>query len=48
MRSFVDLYSSLNPRNVAFVGNRSMVIHYGNGTRLACANFTLPGYSIDW
>lgn len=29
----------MNPNNVAFVGNRSLVIHDYMGERLACANF---------
>lgn len=35
-----DAYISLNPDTVAFIGNRSIVIHnsVGNGTRIACAN----------
>ena len=29
----------MNPNNVAFVGNRSLLIHDYMGERLACANF---------
>ncbi|SPO06078.1 uncharacterized protein DNG_08767 [Cephalotrichum gorgonifer] len=39
--SFLDLYTSLNPESRAFIGNRSVVIHGDDGTRLACANFQL-------
>ena len=37
--SFLDLYSSLNPQDVAFFGNRSLVVHNAAGTRIACASF---------
>ncbi|KAI9890717.1 MAG: hypothetical protein M1814_003647 [Vezdaea aestivalis] len=36
-----DLYSSLVPGVGAFFGNRSIVIHYANTTRITCANFVL-------
>lgn len=36
---YVDDYCSLNPDDPAFIGNRSLVIHCNNGTRLACANW---------
>lgn len=36
--SYVDNYISLNSEDPAFIGNRSVVIHYHNTTRLACAN----------
>ena len=29
----------MNPNNVAYVGNRSLVIHDYMGDRIACANF---------
>ena len=37
--SLIDLYTSLNPNHGSFIGNRSIVIHSADGTRLACANF---------
>ncbi|KAK0622380.1 superoxide dismutase [Immersiella caudata] len=40
MKSFVDQYAALVPGIGAFFGNRSIVIHFANSTRLACANFT--------
>ncbi|OBA22621.1 hypothetical protein METBIDRAFT_31492 [Metschnikowia bicuspidata var. bicuspidata NRRL YB-4993] len=36
--SYSDQFISLNPGNRAFVGDRSIVVHYANMTRLACAN----------
>ena len=40
MRSFTDMYAALVPGIGAFFGNRSIVLHFANTTRLACANFT--------
>ncbi|EXJ58687.1 hypothetical protein A1O7_06116 [Cladophialophora yegresii CBS 114405] len=37
---YLDLYLSTDPNSVAFFGNRSVVVHAANGTRLNCANFT--------
>jgi hypothetical protein len=37
--SFLDLYSSLNPKEGAFFGNRSLVIHNAASVRIACASF---------
>jgi hypothetical protein len=37
--SFTDAYLSLTPGNAAYIGDKSIVIHYANKTRLACANF---------
>ena len=42
MKNFTDMYASLVPGIGAFFGNRSIVIHYPNSTRLACANFMMP------
>jgi hypothetical protein len=39
-RSYLDLYLSTNPESASFFGNRSVVVHAQNGTRLNCANFT--------
>lgn len=36
---YIDNYISLNPDDAAFMGNRSIVIHDNNSTRLACANW---------
>ncbi|TKA62800.1 hypothetical protein B0A49_09659 [Cryomyces minteri] len=38
--SYKDLYTSTVPTIGAFLGNRSIVIHYANKTRITCANFT--------
>ncbi|KAH8710038.1 superoxide dismutase, partial [Phaeosphaeriaceae sp. PMI808] len=40
-KNFMDKYAALVPGIGAFFGNRSIVIHYANSTRLACANFTM-------
>ncbi|OSS45603.1 hypothetical protein B5807_09667 [Epicoccum nigrum] len=39
----VDLYTSTNRDNVAFIGNLSVVFHFANKTRFACANFISGG-----
>lgn len=39
--SFLDLYLSTQSGPGSFFGNRSIVIHANNSTRLTCANFTL-------
>lgn len=36
--SYIDPYLSLNPSNKAYLGGLSVVIHFANTTRLACAN----------
>ncbi|KIW95045.1 uncharacterized protein Z519_03626 [Cladophialophora bantiana CBS 173.52] len=36
---YLDLYVSTDPSNAAFFGNRSVVVHSANGTRLNCGNF---------
>ncbi|TLS22693.1 uncharacterized protein PpBr36_06493 [Pyricularia pennisetigena] len=38
-RMFHDMYTSLAEGIGAFVGNRSVVIHFANSSRFACANF---------
>ncbi|EXJ77755.1 hypothetical protein A1O3_09984 [Capronia epimyces CBS 606.96] len=38
--TYLDLYLSTNPRSASFFGNRSVVVHAANGTRLNCGNFT--------
>jgi hypothetical protein len=47
--SYVDPYLSNVPSSNAFFGNRSIVVHNRNGTRLACANFALAAhvYSLN-
>jgi len=37
--SYVDLYTSLNPKDRGFFGDLSFVIHRNDSSRLACANF---------
>ncbi|KAF2761752.1 Cu,Zn superoxide dismutase-like protein [Pseudovirgaria hyperparasitica] len=39
--SYDDQYASLKEGIGAFFGNRSIVIHYSNSTRITCANFTM-------
>lgn len=39
--SYVDLYESTKPGIGAFFGNRSVVIHAADKSRIACANFEL-------
>ncbi|KAK5720551.1 hypothetical protein LTR17_014882 [Elasticomyces elasticus] len=41
--NYVDKYISTQPGTPAFMGNRSIVIHFANKTRITCANFTIPG-----
>ncbi|KAK3109425.1 Cell surface superoxide dismutase [Cu-Zn] 4 [Teratosphaeriaceae sp. CCFEE 6253] len=41
--NYVDKYISTQPGSSAFMGNRSIVVHFANGTRITCANFTIPG-----
>lgn len=50
-QTFHDLYTSTKPGLGTFFGNRSIVIHHRNSTRLTCANFTLveqPGTSTTY
>lgn len=37
--SYIDSYVSTNPSDPAFVGGKSIVVHYPNKTRITCANF---------
>lgn len=37
--TYTDAYVSALEGNAAFFGNRSIVLHNGNGTRINCANF---------
>ncbi|QSZ32442.1 hypothetical protein DSL72_002016 [Monilinia vaccinii-corymbosi] len=39
--SYVDKFASTRPGSEGFFGNRSIVVHYANKTRITCANFTL-------
>jgi hypothetical protein len=43
--TYLDLYLSTEPGVNAFLGNRSIVVHSNNKTRLACANFELAADS---
>lgn len=38
--SYVDEYLSLNSDSPAFIGGRSVVVHFLNNSRIACANIT--------
>lgn len=38
---YLDRYAALVPGIGAFFGNRSIVFHYANKTRISCANFSL-------
>ena len=40
VNSYTDLYASLVIGTGAYFGNRSVVVHYANTTRITCANFT--------
>lgn len=39
--SFTDKFTSLEPNTPAFIGNRSLVVHAADGSRIACGNFVL-------
>ncbi|KAE9965759.1 hypothetical protein BLS_007416 [Venturia inaequalis] len=39
--NYTDKYLSLTPGNPAFFGDKSVVLHYANKTRIACANFKM-------
>jgi len=39
--SYVDEFASTLPGLGSFFGNRSLTLHFGNTTRITCANFTL-------
>ncbi|KAH8602834.1 superoxide dismutase [Bisporella sp. PMI_857] len=43
---YTDLYSSTLPGIGAFFGNRSIVVHFANKTRITCANFTKSSLPI--
>lgn len=38
--SYTDKFLSLVPGTPAYFGNRSLVVHFANKTRITCANFT--------
>ncbi|KHN94026.1 Cu/Zn superoxide dismutase-related protein [Metarhizium album ARSEF 1941] len=43
---YLDPYSSLDEGTEAFMGNRSIVVHFANKTRITCANLErIPGCS---
>lgn len=44
---FREKYASTAPGIGAFFGNRSVVIHFSNQTRFACANFSDKGFTLD-
>ncbi|KAI9800771.1 MAG: hypothetical protein M1833_003188 [Piccolia ochrophora] len=44
--AYTDLYASIKPGLGAFIGNRSIVFHYANKTRITCANFA-PVYTVS-
>ncbi|KAL2125828.1 hypothetical protein VTI74DRAFT_2577 [Chaetomium olivicolor] len=47
--SYVDLYASTAEGTGAFFGNRSLVIHYPNKTRITCASFArVHGLSLPY
>jgi Cu/Zn superoxide dismutase len=37
--AYHDLYTSTNPKDPAYFGNLSIVVHLANKTRIGCANF---------
>ncbi|KAL1962859.1 hypothetical protein VTN77DRAFT_9134 [Rasamsonia byssochlamydoides] len=41
IEEYIDYYLSTTPGNPAFIGDRSVVVHSNNGTRLNCGNFEL-------
>jgi len=41
--TYVDPYVSLKEGPGSFFGNRSIVLHFANKTRITCANFVLLG-----
>ncbi|KAK4923907.1 Cell surface superoxide dismutase [Cu-Zn] 4, partial [Elasticomyces elasticus] len=43
--NYIDPYVSTTPGSASFAGNRSIVLHYANKTRFACANFVLASSS---
>ncbi|EEP81024.1 conserved hypothetical protein [Uncinocarpus reesii 1704] len=40
-KAYIDRYTAITPGIGAFVGNRSIVVHYANKTRINCGNFVL-------
>ncbi|KAK1773148.1 superoxide dismutase [Copromyces sp. CBS 386.78] len=43
VKSFNDPYSALNVINLGYIGNRGIVFHNGNSTRIACATLQKVG-----
>lgn len=41
--SYLELYTSTASGPASFFGNRSVVIHSANATRLTCASFQITG-----
>jgi len=46
-KNFTDKYLSLTPGDKSYIGDKSIVIHYPNKTRIACANFALGNVSAS-
>ena len=44
--SYSDDFASTVPGLGSFFGNRSLTLHFGNATRITCANFTLLGGEV--
>lgn len=44
--TYIDPYLSLNPLSKSYFGGLSVVVHYKNSTRLACANITEVAHSV--
>jgi hypothetical protein len=41
VQTYTDPYASITPGVGAFFGNRSVVVHFANKTRITCANFVM-------
>lgn len=46
-KAYPDLFLSTTKDTTAFFGNRSIVVHAANGTRLNCGNFVLQASNMD-
>lgn len=44
--SYSDDFASTVSGLGSFFGNRSLTLHFGNATRITCANFTLLGGNV--
>ena len=45
--SYIDEYLSLNPDDESYFANLSIVVHYANTTRIACANITQDSIQVS-